>query len=69
MKEYILNIKFENWHNELWFMNKDTDDIYKKWQTAIKEVDSIKECSKEPVEFQNKVIEYLQRLGFVRIQK
>lgn len=69
MKEYILNIKFKNWQNELWFMNRNTDDIHKKWQTAIKEIDSIKESSKEPIEFQDKVIEYLRGLGFVKIQK
>ncbi len=69
MKEYILNIEFGNWQNQLWFMNKDTDDIQEKWQTAIKEVDSIKESSKEPIEFQDKVIDYLKGLGFIRIQK
>lgn len=69
MKEYILNIEFGNWQNQLWFMNKDTDDIQEKWQTAIKEVNSIKESSKEPIEFQDKVIDYLKGLGFIRIQK
>lgn len=69
MKEYILNIEFGNWQNQLWFMNKDTEDIQEKWQTAIKEVNSIKESSKEPIEFQDKVIDYLKGLGFIRIQK
>lgn len=69
MKEYILNIKFENWKNQLWFMNKNAVEIKKQWDTAIENIELFKDSCKEPLEFQDKVIEYLKGLGFVRIQK
>lgn len=69
MKEYILNIKFENWQNQLWFMNKDTIEVKEKWNNVLKEIDTLRNESNEPIEFQNKVIEYLKKLGFIRIQK
>lgn len=69
MKEYILNIKFENWQNQLWFMNEDTIEVKEKWNNELKEIDILKNESNEPIEFQNKIIEYFKKLGFIRIQK
>lgn len=69
MKEYILNIKFENWQKQLWFMNEDTIEANEKWNDALKEIDTLRNESNEPIEFQNKVIEYFKKLGFIRIQK
>lgn len=69
MKEYILNIKFENWQNQLYFMSEDTIEFKEKWNNALKEIDLLRNESNEPIEFQNKVIEYLKKLGFIRIQK
>ena len=69
MEEYILNIKFENWQNQLWFMNKNTPEVKEKWQKALKEIDSLRDTSDDAMTFQNNVIEYLKKLGFIRIQK
>ncbi len=69
MKEYILNINFKNWQNQLWFISEDSSQIEEKWKIAIKEIDLLKSSCKEPQKFQNKVIEYLKNLGFIRIQK
>lgn len=69
MKEYILNIEFKNWTNQLWFMNNDNEETRKKWDEAINSLESIKKISEDSTEFQNKVIESLAKLGFVRIQK
>ena len=69
MKEYILNIKFENWQKQLWFINEDTIEANKKWNDALKKIDTLRNESNEPIEFQNKVIEYFKKLGFIRIQK
>ena len=69
MEEYILNIKFENWQNQLWFMNKNTPEVKEKWQKALKEIDSLRYTSDDAMAFQNNVIEYLKKLGFIRIQK
>ena len=69
MEEYILNIKFENWQNQLWFMNKNTPEVKEKWQKALKEIDSLRDTSDDAMAFQNNVIEYFKKLGFVRIQK
>lgn len=69
MKEYILNIKFENWQNQLWFINEDTIEVKEKWNNALKKIDTLRNESNEHIEFQNKVIEYLKKLGFIRIQK
>lgn len=69
MKEYILNIKYENWENQLWFMNEDNDETKEQWNNAIKNIELLKIDCKEPIEFQDKIIEYLKRIGFVRIQK
>ena len=69
MEAYILNIKFENWQNELWFMNENTLEVKEKWQEAIKEIDSLRDSSDDAMSYQNNVIEYLKKLGFARIQK
>lgn len=68
MKEYILNIKFENWQNQLWFMNKDTEEVRKKWQESFEVLEIMKKECKEPLEYQSKVIDYLRTLGFLRVQ-
>ncbi len=69
MESYILSIKFENWQNELWFMNENTPKVKEKWKKALKQIDSLKESSDDAISFQNNVIDYLKKLGFIRIQK
>ncbi len=69
MKEYILNIKFESWQNQLWFMNKDTEEVRKKWQESFEVLEKMKKECKEPMEYQDRVTDYLKKLGFLRIQK
>lgn len=69
MKEYILNIEFENWHNQLWFINENTSETEEKWNNAIKKIDSLRNSSVDFMSFQNNVIEYFKNLGFIRIQK
>ena len=69
MKEYILNIKFGTWQNQLWFMNENNSKIEEKWQKALIEIDSLKDSYGDAMNFEAKVIEYLKNLGFIRIQK
>lgn len=69
MKEYILNIKFETWQNQLEFMNLDDSETEKRWQKAIKEIDLLKASYKDAMKFQFGIIEYLRNLGFIRIQR
>lgn len=69
MKEYILNIEFKNWKNQLWFINNNTEEAKEKWIEAIKDIESLKSSSEDSMEFQNKVIAFLNKLGFIRIQK
>ena len=69
MKEYILSIEFENWTNQLWFMNNDNQETKEKWNIACQNIESLRTISKNPMEFQNNVIEYLANLGFIRVQK
>lgn len=68
MKEYILNIKFENWQNQLWFMNEDSEETREKWYNSFEELETMKKACKDPLEYQSKVIDYLRALGFLRIQ-
>jgi len=69
MKEYILNIKFGTWQNQLWFMNSDNDQTREIWINAIQEIDNLKSSYNNSMDFQAGVIEYLKKLGFIRIQK
>lgn len=69
MKEYILNIKFRNWQNQLWFMSRDDLGTKEKWKKAIKEIDELKDSYEDAMKFQSGVISYLKSLGFIRIQK
>jgi len=69
MKEYILNIEFENWTNQLWFMNNDDEETKEKWNEAINNIDSIRNSSENAIEFQDKVINNFKKFGFIRIQK
>ena len=69
MEAYILNIEFENWQNQLWFMNEDTPEVREKWQETIKEIDSLRNSSDDAMSFQHNVIEHFKNLGFIRIQK
>lgn len=69
MREYILNIEFETWKNQLWFINSDDPETEEKWQSAIKEIDSLKDSYKDAMKFQTGIIDYLKNLGFIRIQK
>ena len=67
--EKFLNIKFENWQNQLWFMNENTTEVKEKWEEALKQIDSLRDSSDDAMSFQNNVIDYLKKLGFIRIQK
>ncbi len=69
MREYILNIEFGTWQNQLWFMNSDDSETKEKWQKAIKEINSLKDTYEDAMEFQDGVIKYLKDFGFIRIQK
>lgn len=69
MKEYILNIKFRNWQNQLWFMSTDDLETKEKWKKAIKEIDELQDSYEDAMKFQSGVISYLKSLGFIRIQK
>lgn len=69
MREYILNIEFENWENQLWFINEDNNQVIEKQDVAIQNIELLKKSCKEAQEFQSKVISYLKNLGFRRIQK
>lgn len=69
MKEYILNIEFENWTNQLWFMNNNDDETKEKWNEAIDNIDSIRNSSENAIEFQDKVINNFKKFGFIRVQK
>ena len=62
MESYILNIKFENWQNQLWFMNENTPEVKGKWKEALKKIDSLRDSSDDAMSFQNKVIDYLKKL-------
>lgn len=69
MKEYILNIKFGTWQNQLEFINLDNFETEEKWRKAVKQIDFLKDSYKDVMKFQLGVIEYLRKLGFIRIQK
>lgn len=69
MKEYILNIEFETWTNQLWFMGRDDTETKEKWQNAITNIEELKKSSQDANSFQNNVIEYFKGIGFLRIQK
>lgn len=69
MKEYILNLEFENWFNQIWFMNSNTKENDEKWKKCIEEIEKIKFKSEDAMIFQEKVIEYLKKQGFIRVQK
>ena len=69
MKEYILNIEFETWQNQLWFMSEENSETEEKWKNAMNNVESLKNSSEDANSFQNNIIEYFRSLGFIRIQK
>ncbi|MBQ6992253.1 MAG: hypothetical protein IJN50_05035 [Clostridia bacterium] len=69
MEAYILNIKFKNWQNQLWFINENSSEVKERWKEALKEIESLRNLSDDAMEYQNNVIEYLKKLGFARIQK
>ena len=50
-------------------MSNETPETGKKWKEALSQIEKMKEKCKEEIEYQNKVIEYLQVQGFIRIQK
>ena len=69
MREYILNIKFGTWQNQLQFMNSDNSETEEKWLKATQEIDKLKSSYNEAIEYQTGVINYLENLGFERVQK
>lgn len=69
MKEYILNLKFKNWQNELWFINDNSRETLDKWENAIKIINVFAKSSNSYIEFQKKVIAHLEALGFKRVEK
>ncbi len=69
MKEYVLDVEFGTWQNQLWFMNLDDSETKEKWQKAIEEINLLKSSYENAMEFQDGVIEYMINLGFIRIQK
>ena len=69
MKEYILNLQFENWNNQLWFMNTDIQENNEIWKKALITIQEIKEEAKDEIEYEMKVINYLKQFGFIRFQK
>lgn len=69
MREYILNINFETWQNQLWFMNEDNKETLENWKKLINKIDTIKKSYSNFLEFQTGVIDYLKQYGFIRVQK
>ena len=69
MREYILNIKFDIWQNQLWFMGLDNSETEEKWKKAIQEIYKLKDSYENAIKFQSGVIEYLEKLGFIRVEK
>ncbi len=68
-KEYILNISFENWTNQLWFINDDTLETKRQWEESLEEILLLKKTAKDALHFQKLVIEYLENIGFIRVEK
>ena len=58
-----------NWFNQLWFENEDSESVQKQFEEAIGNLEKLKNSSNDCYEFQDKVIEYFRTLGFERVQK
>lgn len=69
MREYILNIEFGTWQNQLWFINVDDFETKKKWERAIQKINLLKDSYEDAKKFQNRIIEFLEESGFTRVQK
>ena len=69
MREYILNINYETWQNQLWFMNYDNKETIENWKKLINKIDTIKQSYSNCLDFQSGVIDYLKQYGFIRVQK
>ncbi len=50
-------------------MNSDNSETEEKWLKATQEIDKLKSSYNEAIEYQTGVINYLENLGFERVQK
>lgn len=68
-KNYIVDLAFDTWHNQTWFVAEDCGENDRKWQEALRSLDSVGDSCTNSNEFMEKAVEHFNSYGFERIRK
>lgn len=68
-KEYLIQLKFDVWSANTWFVGEDTPEAEAKWQEARRTLAEVAETSSNPLQFSQRAAEHFKEYGFDRVHR
>ena len=68
-KAYNLNLKYDCWSRQCWFLGEDTPEAEARFSEARKELPALAESCRNPLQFSLRAAELFKRYGFDRVHK
>ena len=68
-KAYNLNLKFDCWSSQCWFLGEDSPEAEEEFKLARKELPALAETCRNPLQFSQRAAELFKKHGFDRVHK
>ena len=68
-KAYNLNLKFDCWSSQCWFLGEDSPEAEARFKVAREKIPGVAEYCRNPLQFSARVAELFKSFGFDRVHK
>lgn len=68
MKNYIIDLKFDNTQWRVWLSGEDSPEAEENWKKALKTLGTVGDSCTHAPEFFAKAMEHFKQYGFVRVE-
>ena|SRR5699024_5192042 len=68
-KAYNLNLKFDCWSSQCWFLGEDSPEAEARFKAAREKIPGVAEYCRNPLQFSARVAELFKSFGFDRVHK